>query len=138
MEYNPVNELSNKEQLSKSYCLLVLITTLFYLVQIRKWFYKQKDQIRKFAAGTINVSEHVSVSSTGCSDLGKTKRKNEEMKEMRKEATAKILEKYIAQSLTAIFAKRVKVGLSSIIQSNFQKKLCIVYSFQFDSTPRST
>ena len=34
MEYNPVNELSNKEQLSKSYCLLVLITMLFYLLLI--------------------------------------------------------------------------------------------------------
>ena len=64
MEYNPVNELSNKEQLSKSYCLLVLITTLFYLLQIQKPFYKQKGQIRKFATGKINVSEHVSVSST--------------------------------------------------------------------------
>ena len=64
MEYNPVNELSNKEQLSKSYCLLVLITMLFYLLLIRKWFCKQKDQIRKFAAVRINISEQVSVSST--------------------------------------------------------------------------
>ena len=64
MEYNPVNELSNKEQLSKSYCLLVLITMLFYLLLIWKWFCKQKDQIRKFAAVRINISEQVSVSST--------------------------------------------------------------------------